>query len=136
MTKFRRFSFLGKKRYLLLTILLLPVALIFNIFVVILLLLNPRSWNFNKSEAKAILEREMAPFHEMSYEECKKFVESEPALNTTIVGESGTHYSVQVEMIWDRCLDGPIRIIGLIDDGRLRAYKPLTKSLIVNSAAV
>jgi hypothetical protein len=136
MTKFGRFSFIGTNRYLPLVILLLPVALVFNILVVLLLLLNPRSWSFNRSEATAILDKEMTPFRGMNYEDCKKFVEAAPALNTTVVGESGTQYNVQVVMIWDRCLDGPIRVIGSIDDGRLRAYKPVTKSFLVDASAV
>ena len=136
MTKLRRFSLVGKKSSLFLTILILPIALIFNIIVVTLLLLNPRSWKFNKAEASAILKKELIPFRSMSFEECKKFVEADPALATTVTGESGTEYQVEVQMIWDRCFDGPIKVLGSVDDGRLRAFKPLSQSFIIerNSA--
>lgn len=48
-----------------------------------------------------------------------------------IRGKSGTGYQVEIEVIWDNKPNGNIRVLGAIDDGRLRAYSPLTRSFIL-----
>ena len=46
-------------------------------------------------------------------------------------GASGKTYQVEVEVIWDQQLGGAIRVLGAIDDGGWRAFKPLLKDFIL-----
>jgi len=140
MQKRRRFDLFSTKPRnflgLIVLVIALPVAIIFNIVLGTLMLLDPRSWKFNKTEALSILDREMSRFSDISYDECIRDVEGNPVVSKNITGESGVEYQVEIEMIWDHLRNGPIRIIGGIDDGRLRAYKPLTRSIIIKSPVV
>lgn len=126
----RRFRFVGKKRYVVLTLLVLPVALLFNVIVVTLLLLNPRSWRFNRTEAEQLLEDRLARYRRMSWSECAALAEGEPFTEEAL-GRSGERYQVEIQVFWERCQDGPLRVLGSIDDGRLRAYAPLSRSWVL-----
>jgi hypothetical protein len=58
-------------------------------------------------------------------------VEKDSAYNELISSDRGTQYQIDVQLIWDKCINGPIRVIASIDDGRLRAYRPLSVSFVV-----
>lgn len=44
----------------------------------------------------------------------------------------GTRYQLEVQVRWDATVGGPVRVLGAIDDGRLRAIWPLTRDFIRN----
>jgi len=131
MTKLRRIN-LTDIKFIPLVLILLPLAFIFNVILVVFLLLNPRSWKFDKKEAQEILDREVQRFRKMNYQECLQMVEKDSAYNELISSDRGTQYQIDVQLIWDKCINGPIRVIASIDDGRLRAYRPLSVSFVVD----
>lgn len=54
--------------------------------------------------------------------------------NRTVVAESGVHYQVEVQAFWDRPRrPGNLRVIVAIDDGRWRAFAPLSADFILAS---
>jgi hypothetical protein len=44
----------------------------------------------------------------------------------------GTRYQLEVQVLWDEKPGGALRVLGAIDDGRLRAFWPLTLDFIRN----
>jgi len=46
-------------------------------------------------------------------------------------GSDGKRYQVQTEAFWDSKKNGPIRVIVLVDDGGLAAFKPLARAFII-----
>ena len=49
-----------------------------------------------------------------------------------MVGASGTRYHVEVQFFWDDEPKRTIRVVGSIDDGGMRAFMPLTESVLVS----
>jgi hypothetical protein len=43
---------------------------------------------------------------------------------------TSAHYQLQVSVVWDRRSGGDVRVLGAIDDGRWRAFVPLTRDFI------
>jgi hypothetical protein len=48
-----------------------------------------------------------------------------------ILGPDGFSYQIELEVFWDNCKAGNIRVQGSVDDGKWRALKPLTESFII-----
>ncbi len=48
-------------------------------------------------------------------------------------GASGVTYQAEVEVHWDGRPGGALRVLGSIDDGGLRAFKPLCDDFILGS---
>jgi len=48
-----------------------------------------------------------------------------------VTGTSGTHYQIEVEIFWDNKPNGNARVLGLIDDGGIRAFLPLSEDFIM-----
>jgi hypothetical protein len=46
------------------------------------------------------------------------------------VGKSGAEYQIEIQVFWDDRINGDLRVIGSIDDGKLRAFFPLTLDFI------
>jgi len=44
----------------------------------------------------------------------------------------GTRYQLELQVLWDEKPGGPVRVLGAVDDGRLRAFWPLTTDFIRN----
>ena len=84
----------------------------------------------NKSEAHKILAEQLARFG--TYTELVPFVESKHIETLKIRGESGTAYQVEVQFFWDDKPRGTVRVFGSIDDGGIRAFVPLTQTLLVS----
>jgi hypothetical protein len=84
----------------------------------------------DKSEAQKILGEQLARFS--SYTELAPFVESKRVENFESCGASGTKYQVEVQFFWDDKPGGVVRVSGSIDDGGIRAFFPLTDSLLVS----
>jgi hypothetical protein len=48
-----------------------------------------------------------------------------------IVGPDGVRYQIEIEVFWDSLRGGDIRVMGSVDDGRLRSFVPLTEDFII-----
>jgi hypothetical protein len=84
----------------------------------------------DKSEAQKILIEQLARFS--SYTELVLLVESKRVENFEICGASGTKYQVEVQFFWDDKRRRIVRVVGSIDDGGIRAFVPLTDTLLVS----
>ena len=85
----------------------------------------------DKLEAQKILSEQLDRFRGRSHAELVPLVESQHVETFEARGESGTTYQIEVQLVWDGQRGGTVRIIGSIDDGGVRAYFPLTDSLLV-----
>lgn len=83
----------------------------------------------NKAEAKAILSRELSVYRRRPYPEliARLGVEDRRELR----GPSGTTYQLAFQLLWDDRDAGHLRVMGMIDDGGLRAFVPLSEDFIV-----
>jgi hypothetical protein len=84
----------------------------------------------DKSEARKILGEQLARLG--SHTELVPLVESRHVENFQIRGASGTTYQVEVQFFWDDKLRRIVRVVGSIDDGGIRAFVPLTQTLLVS----
>ena len=84
------------------------------------------------TEARALLKSEIAAWRAKSYTELSIHVGESRHVDR--VGQSGTHYQLEMEVMWDHKADRDIRVIGSIDDGGWRAFAPLTESFILSEA--
>ena len=48
-----------------------------------------------------------------------------------LVGESGVSYQVEILAVWDGLQPGNLRVIVAVDDGRWRAFIPLSEDFII-----
>ena len=87
----------------------------------------------DKAEAKKTLSKELARFSSRNHAELVPLVESRQVETFEVRGENGATYQVEVQFFWDGQPGGTIRIIGSIDDGGIRAFFPLTETLLVTS---
>jgi len=56
-------------------------------------------------------------------------IDAEPT-TLELLGESGTKYYAEIQAFWDAKPEGNIRLMVSLDDGGLRAFKPLCDSFI------
>jgi len=85
----------------------------------------------DKKEAKSILSEIIEFYREKDFLELKEFIDSEPDTGET-VGKSGEKYQYEIQAFWDDSACGNIRIIGSIDNGGWRAFKPISDDFIKN----
>jgi len=83
----------------------------------------------NNEEAGAILRDHLQTYRRRSYSELVALL-GKPQVTKTD-GPSGAKYQVEVEVHWDDRPGGNIRVLGAIDDGGPRAFKPLTHDFIL-----
>jgi predicted methyltransferase len=86
----------------------------------------------DKSEAQKVLSEHLARFSQRSYSELVPMVESSHVEHCEIHGASGTKYQIEVQFFWDDKPGGVVHVSGSIDDGGIRAFFPLTQSLLVS----
>lgn len=84
----------------------------------------------DKSEAQKILREQLARFSR-SHSELAPLVESQRVEVYEVRGASGATYEVEIQFFWDDQPGDTIRVAGSIDDGGIRAFVPLTDSLLV-----
>ena len=84
----------------------------------------------DKSEAHKILGEQLARFG--SYTELVPLVESGRVENFEVRGESGAKYQVEIQFFWDDKRRRIVRVVGSIDDGGIRAFVPLTETLLIS----
>ncbi len=83
----------------------------------------------HNEEALALLEAELAPLREESYDQLVRRM-SAGSLNVERVGPSGAKYQLEIQVHWDDRQGGNVRVSGSIDDGGWRAFVPLTRDFI------
>ena len=86
----------------------------------------------DKLEAQTILREQLQRFQNCSYSELVPFVESQNVEICEIRSASGATYQIEIQFYWDDKHRGRIRVIGSIDDGGIRAFFPMTQSLLVS----
>ena len=85
----------------------------------------------DKTEARKILTEQLERYRKKSHAELTQMIDQQETL--TVVGASGTEYGLEFEAFWDDELTGDLRVIGSIDDGGWRAFKPLSEDFIMRS---
>ena len=90
----------------------------------------------DKIEAQKILSEQVERFSSRDYTELQRFVESKHVEDFEVHGASGTRYGVEVQFFWDDKHKGRVRVVGSIDDGGLRAFVPLTETVLVSNPAI
>ena len=84
----------------------------------------------DKAEAKKIVTEQLARFSD--HAQLVPFVESQHVENFEVLGTSGTRYQVEVQFFWDDGRKRTIRVVGSIDDGGVRAFMPLTETILIS----
>jgi len=80
-------------------------------------------------EAQELLARHLDHHRTRSHRELQALI-TEPEV-VELDGPSGTRFCIEVQAIWDSQVGGDLRVIGSIDDGGWRAFKPLTDDFII-----
>lgn len=83
----------------------------------------------DKREAQELLTARLAEYRRLPYAALAVRIGTDD--HQEIEGPSGVQYQVEVQFAWDHDPGGPIRVIGSIDDGGLRAFAPLCDDFIV-----
>ena len=126
------FQRLKNKLPLILILLLSPIILVFNILLILIMCLDPRTRKFDKEEARLLLADELEKVRNLGYTQLRKvFVEQKGIQAFKVTGASGVEYQIEIEGWWDGDDEADIRILGGIDNGGLRAYVPLSDLFIV-----
>ena len=78
-------------------ILLLPLAVLFNVLLLPFMLLDPKARKFNKLEAQQILADQMRRYRQLPYDELRaKFVDEQEIDTQQITGDSGVEYQTEI----------------------------------------
>ena len=83
----------------------------------------------NSEEALSVLREQLAKYRRRRYVELVPLVGVEMPTEV-IKGPSGAEYQIELLVVWDGKPHGNIRVIGMIDDGGLRAFVPLSADFI------
>jgi hypothetical protein len=83
----------------------------------------------NKTEALSLLEATLLEYRNRPYEALRAMIDETKTFDST--APSGVAYQLEIQALWDNRRGGPIRVIGSIDDGGWRSYKPLTADFIM-----
>jgi hypothetical protein len=85
----------------------------------------------DKTEARAILQAEIAKYRQRSYAELLALLDDLDAYE--VRGPSGATYQLEVQGMWDHKPGGNLRIMAGIDDGGLvSAFAPLLASFFLS----
>lgn len=82
----------------------------------------------NESEALEVLRPRLANFRSEPYSSLISRIDAEPITETIQVGE--VMYQLGFLFVWDNRRGGNVRVIGMVDDGGIRAYHPLSDDFI------
>lgn len=83
----------------------------------------------DKEKAMAVLAEQLRLYRTKSYAELKDLLDQVDAYE--IETPDGLSYQIEIQVFWDGIPDGNIRVIGAIDDGRWRAFSPLSDDFIM-----
>ena len=109
--------------------LFLPVGILVGLLSIPLMALNPKSWKFNREEATALLKEHLEQFRDMPFDQIRANLSDETQQCVTVRGSSGEEYQIEVDAIWE---EDQLRLLGGIDDGRLRAIFPLCEEISIS----
>ena len=83
----------------------------------------------DSGEALGLLEAALGKFRPLSYGDLAQRIDAAPETSEGR-GPSGAVYQIELSVMWDDQPRGNIRVMGSVDDGRWRAFAPLTRSFI------
>ena len=83
----------------------------------------------NNTEAKSVLAQELSRYRERSYAELLSLVDESETCEYT--SESGTTYQIEMQVFIDDSSLRTLRVMGAIDEGGWRAFKPLCDDFIM-----
>lgn len=83
----------------------------------------------DENEAQELLTRQLDRYRTRSHRELQSLI-TEPHV-MELAGPSGTRYCIELQANWDHHVGGDLRVIGSIDDGGWRAFKPLSDDFIM-----
>lgn len=108
--------------------LLLPIGMLLGLLFIPISALGPKSWRFNQKEARALLREHLEEFKGLSFDQIRDRLSEVEQHCITVFGASGEQYQIEVDAVWE---ENQVRLIGGIDDGRLRAFFPLCEEVII-----
>lgn len=82
----------------------------------------------NEKEAFQFLAEELEYYEGIAYPALAQRIGQSIQLERA--GTNGTAYQLEIQIMWDAKSEGAIRVIASIDDGRWRAFLPLTGSIL------
>jgi hypothetical protein len=85
----------------------------------------------NNTEAQKVLREQLALFSGHSHLELTRLVEGKRVEAYAIHTKGGKTYQVEIQFFWDDQPGNTIRILGSVDDGGIRAFSPLTESVLI-----
>jgi len=83
----------------------------------------------NREEALGVLKGELAAWRGRSYAALASQIDV--CSHTEVSGLSGVKYQIDIRPIWDDRPGGVIRVLGLVDDGGVRAFFPLSDDFLI-----
>lgn len=84
----------------------------------------------DRQEALNLAEAELESLRSLDYEVLvERFLGSH--VHRELVGSTGATYQVEIDASWDSTQPGDLRVIVAIDDGRWRAFAPLSVDFIM-----
>jgi len=83
----------------------------------------------DKEKAMAVLAEQLRLYRTKSYAELKDLLGQVDAYE--VATPDGLPYQIEIQVFWDGIPDSNIRVIGTIDDGRWRAFSPLSDDFIM-----
>ena len=81
-------------------------------------------------EARTLVEQALQVLREQPYEALVERLLNKQKVSE-IVSASGTRYQIEVTAFWDSPKNRNLRVLGAIDDGGWRAFKPLSTDFIM-----
>jgi hypothetical protein len=88
------------------------------------------TWSaMDRNEALELLRQQLARHRTRSHRALQALI-AEPEV-VELTGPSGTRFCIEIQALWDRDVGGDIRVIGSIDDGGWRAFKPLSVDFLM-----
>jgi hypothetical protein len=83
----------------------------------------------NNNEAIRLLEESLGAFRAESYEQLVQRIGQDPVCIER-TGSDSAQCQLEISVVWDNRPGGDVHVLGAIDDGRWRAFAPLTRSFI------
>jgi hypothetical protein len=83
----------------------------------------------NEIEANTILEQELSRYRRRSYSELLSLVDDIETFERA--SSSGVTYQIEMQVFFDDRSTSNLRVVGAIDDGGRRAFKPMTDDFIM-----
>ncbi len=83
----------------------------------------------NEAFAREILQRELSSWRAKSYRELVEFIDH--VHTAEILGADNHRYQIEIQSFWDSRRRDNVRVLGTVDDGGWRAFKPLAEDFIM-----